>query len=244
MASTIGIDIGGTKVDIVRMADGAVVARTRTETAPDAPLTPGIFAASREVWADDVAAIGAGVAGLVDAEAGRFVWGPHVSGTGIPVREQLEQELGVPAIVDNDANVAAWAELQAGAGRGYRHMLLVTLGTGIGGAIVVDGEVYRGLGFAGEWGHMRFDPGGLPCDCGKLGCWETVASGPALRRLAAEGFAVTKARSSATVASWDGDKVAGLFGTRAVLESYGCALAVRLPILFRHHVRSDEACRS
>jgi glucokinase len=184
MPSTIGIDIGGTKVNIVRVADGEVVAETRTETATEAPLTPGIFTAIRGVWADDVAAIGAGVAGLVDAAEGRFVWGPHVAGTGIEVRAELESELGVPAIVDNDANVAAWGELQAGAGRGHRHMLLVTLGTGIGGAIVVDGEIYRGSGFAGEWGHMLFDPGGLPCDCGKLGCWETVASGPALRRLA------------------------------------------------------------
>jgi glucokinase len=184
MTSTIGIDIGGTKVYVVRMAGGEVVAETRTETASEAPLTPEIFSAIRQVWSPDVAAVGAGVAGLVDAHTGTFVWGPHVAGTAIPVKEELETELGVPAVVDNDANTAAWGELRAGAGQGYRDMLLVTLGTGIGGAIVIGGEIYRGLGFAGEWGHMLFDPGGLPCDCGKLGCWETVASGPALARLA------------------------------------------------------------
>jgi len=181
--TTVGMDIGGTKVLVVRVTDGRVVAEARTQTATDAPLTPEIFSAIREVWTPGVLGIGAGVAGLVDAAEGRFVWGPHVAGTGIPVRAELEDELGVPAIVDNDANMAAWGELQAGAGRGYRDLLLVTLGTGIGGAIVVGGEIYRGMGFAGEWGHMLFDPGGLPCDCGKLGCWETVASGPALSRL-------------------------------------------------------------
>jgi glucokinase len=189
VATTIGIDIGGTKVAVARVTDGETQAETRTETRAEGPLTPEIFAAIREVWTAEVHAVGAGVAGLVDAASGSFVWGPHVAGTAIPIKEMLESELGVPAIVDNDANMAAWGELRAGAGRGYRDMLLVTVGTGIGGAIVVDGEIYRGLGFAGEWGHMLFEPGGLPCDCGKRGCWETVASGPALARIARDHIA-------------------------------------------------------
>jgi len=199
MTTTIGIDIGGTKVFVVRVVDGEIAAEIRTETASEAPLTPAIFDAIRQVWSSDVAAVGAGVAGLVDPDRGLFVWGPHVAGTGIPVRTELEKELGVPAVVDNDANMAAWGELRAGAGRGYRHMLLVTLGTGIGGAVVIDEQIYAGIsGFAGEWGHMLFDPGGLPCDCGKLGCWETVASGPALTRLARNHVAQNPQGSLAT----------------------------------------------
>jgi glucokinase len=99
------------------------------------------------------------------------------------VREQIEHALGVPAVVDNDANTAAWGELHLGVARDYRNVLLVTLGTGIGGALVIDREVFRGGSFAGEWGHLRYQRGGPRCDCGKSGCWETFASGPALVRL-------------------------------------------------------------
>jgi glucokinase len=141
---------------------------------------------ARELWAGDVAGIGVGIAGLVAWPEGEFVWGPHVAGTRVPVRAEVEAELAVPVVVDNDANMAAWCELHLGAGRGYRNMLLVTLGTGIGGALVIDGRLYRGRSFAGEWGHMLFDPAGPRCHCGKRGCWETVASGPAVVRLATE----------------------------------------------------------
>ena len=184
MTSTVGIDVGGTKTEIVRLDDASVVASTRTATGRDAPVTVETVDAIRRVWSDDVTGIGAGLAGLVDFDGGRFVWGPHVAGTDVPVREILEDEFGVPAVVDNDVNAAAFGELRAGAGRGHRHLLMVTVGTGIGGAIVVDGEIHRGRGYAGEWGHMRFDPGGAACDCGRSGCWETVVSGPALERLA------------------------------------------------------------
>jgi glucokinase len=102
------------------------------------------------------------------------------------VRDILEREFGVPALVDNDANAAAWAELQMGAARGRQDVLLVTLGTGIGGAVISNGDVYRGSSFAGEWGHMLYQANGLQCDCGKRGCWETVASGPALARIGRE----------------------------------------------------------
>jgi glucokinase len=148
------------------------------------------MAAIREMWSDDVAAVGAGIAGLVRYPDGVFVWGPHVPGTKIPVRDLLEAEFGVPAAVDNDANTAALAELHSGAAVGRSHVLLVTLGTGIGGAVIADGEVYRGSSFAGEWGHMLYQANGLQCDCGKRGCWETVASGPALARLGREFHAL------------------------------------------------------
>lgn len=190
--TSIGIDIGGTKVLAVRVEeDGTVVARTRTSTPRDADdLAGAAVGAARSVWDDTAAAVGVGLAGLVRWPDGDFVWGPHVAGTEVPVRGRMEEELGVPVAVDNDANVAAWGELRHGAARGARHVLVVTLGTGIGGAIVVDGAIYRGGSFAGEWGHMQYDPGGILCDCGKRGCWETVASGPALVRLAREAISL------------------------------------------------------
>jgi glucokinase len=183
--STIGIDIGGSKALAVRVDGGSVVEERHTETRRG-PLLETTLDAVRGVWDDDVEAVGVGVAGLVRWPEGIFAWGPHVEGTDVPLRELLEEELDIPVVVDNDANTAAYGERVAGAARGFDQFLLITLGTGIGGAIVVDGSVYRGESFAGEWGHMRHDPGGRLCDCGKRGCWETVASGPALVRLAGE----------------------------------------------------------
>lgn len=187
MTTTIGIDLGGTKLLAIRLEDGEVAAREHFTTPGDATeLAAAAAAAIRQVWVDGVDAVGAGLAGLVQYPEGVFVWGPHVAGTAVHLRAELEAELAVPVVVDNDANTAAWAELQRGAGRGYDDMLLVTLGSGIGGAIVIGGEIYRGSTFAGEWGHMLYQEQGLLCDCGKQGCWETVASGPALVRLARE----------------------------------------------------------
>lgn len=185
MVATVGIDLGGSKLLAVRVEDGEVVARELFASA-GGDLLDTAKAAIRELWTDDVVAVGAGIAGLVRFPDGVFVWGPHVAGSNIPVRRILEEEFGVPALVDNDANVAALAELRLGAAVGRSDVLLVTLGTGIGGAVVANGEVYRGSSFAGEWGHMLYQANGLQCDCGKRGCWETVASGPALARLGRE----------------------------------------------------------
>jgi glucokinase len=182
--------MGGTKLLVVRVEDGQVVARELFST-PGDDMVGAAKAAIRELWSDDVSAIGAGIAGLVRFPEGVFVWGPHVPGSSVPVRQILEDEFGVPALVDNDANVAAWAELRKGAARDRRDVLLVTLGTGIGGAVIADGAIYRGSSFAGEWGHMLYQANGLQCECGKRGCWETVASGPALARLGREFIALT-----------------------------------------------------
>ncbi|MEA2023710.1 MAG: ROK family protein [Actinomycetota bacterium] len=202
--STIGIDIGGSKALAVRLDDGIVADERHTAT-QRAPLVDVALAAIRGVWIDDVEAVGVGIAGLVQWPEGVFAWGPHVDGTDVPLKALLEEELGIPVAVDNDANVAAFGERVAGAARGFNDFLLITLGTGIGGAIVIDGSVYRGESFAGEWGHIRHDPGGLLCDCGKRGCWETVASGPALVRLAREVMSLNPEGS-----------LAGRFGSRAI----------------------------
>ncbi|MCH7668324.1 MAG: ROK family protein [Acidobacteria bacterium] len=176
---SVGIDIGGTKLLGV-LLDGSKVVEKLTLATPsdsDALAQTVSDVVSKFGGADSV---GIGIAGLVLFPQGVFAWGPHVAGTRLPLRDQIEEILGLPAVVDSDANTAAYGELKVGNGRGYANMLLVTLGTGIGGAIVIDGKVYRGDSFAGEWGHMLYEPDGRQCACGKRGCWETVASGPAL----------------------------------------------------------------
>ncbi len=218
--STIGIDIGGSKALAARLEDGVIVDEHHTNTRRG-PLFDTTVAAVRSVWSDDVEAIGVGVAGLVRWPEGVFAWGPHVEGTNVPLKELLEEEFDLPAVVDNDANTAAFGERAVGVARGFDQFLLITLGTGIGGAIVIDGSIYRGESFAGEWGHIRHDPGGLLCDCGKRGCWETVASGPALVRLAREvislnpGGSLSKRLGAGTITGEDvtaaadaGDEVA------------------------------------
>lgn len=129
-------------------------------------------------------AIGIGAAGMVDFAAGAMRWAPNLAWSELPIRDLVSEQIDLPCIVDNDANAAAWGEYKFGAARAYRHVLMVTVGTGIGGGIVADGALYRGAhGFAGEIGHVIVEPGGPECGCGNRGCWEQVASGHALDRL-------------------------------------------------------------
>lgn len=181
---TVGVDIGGTKVLAVRLDGAETVAQTRFVVEGSTGTIDAIIQSVESVHADEVQAIGVGVAGLVNPKDGTLVWGPHVQGTGLAIRPAVFDRFKVPVHVDNDANTAAIAELRVGGARGYQNVLFVTLGTGIGGAVIIDGAVYRGGGFAGEWGHVQIDRDGLLCDCGKRGCWETRASGPALVGLA------------------------------------------------------------
>jgi glucokinase len=200
--SAIGIDIGGTKSFAVRWSESGIEEESRVEHAAGLETVATIVEAIDRVADGTQAAIGVGVAGLVDTADRRFVWGPHVRGTGLAIGADIQERYDVPVIVDNDANTALYGELRLGVAQGYGNVLLVTLGTGIGGAIAIDGQVYRGGGFAGEWGHMKVMDGGLLCDCGKRGCWETVASGPALERLAREVVAANP--SSSLAVSLDG----------------------------------------
>ncbi|MFE0421974.1 ROK family glucokinase [Streptomyces sp. NPDC058953] len=135
----------------------------------------------------DVHAVGIGAAGWVDADRSTVLFAPHLAWRNEPLRDALSARLAVPVLVDNDANTAAWAEWRFGAGRGEDHLVMITLGTGIGGAILQDGQVKRGkYGVAGEFGHMQVVPGGHRCPCGNRGCWEQYSSGNALVREARE----------------------------------------------------------
>jgi glucokinase len=181
---SVGVDIGGTKALAVRLDGSEVIETSQFKIDRTTETLDAITASIDSVFDDSVQTIGVGVAGLVQPKDGVLVWGPHVPGTNIDVRTAVTEHFGISAYVDNDANTAAFAEVRLGAARGYNDVLFVSLGTGIGGAILIGGSVYRGGGFAGEWGHVQVDRDGLLCDCGKRGCWETRASGPALVRLA------------------------------------------------------------
>jgi glucokinase len=184
--ATIGIDLGGSKVYAVRLVDGEIDTSVRIVVGRSVSTVDAIVSAINEVSTGDETGIGIGLAGLVRSSDGVLVWGPHLSGTHLNIGSEVSERLGVPVVVDNDANTALLAEMRLGVAVGYHNVLLVTLGTGIGGAIGIDGSIYRGGAFAGEFGHVRIEDGGLLCDCGKRGCWETRASGPALARLARE----------------------------------------------------------
>src|SRR5439155_4407445 len=127
-----------------------------------------------------------GAAGLVGPD-GRIRYAPNVAWREWPLADRLSAELGFRVLVDNDANVAAWGEFRFGAGRGATNPLMVTVGTGIGGGIIIDGQLYRGAnGFAGEIGHIVVEPGGPLCGCGNRGCLEQVAAGRAIDRIGRE----------------------------------------------------------
>jgi glucokinase len=194
----IGIDIGGTKVaGGVVDVDGTVIHRARRDT-PARSKSPAVVEGTIvEVVAElmqlagptTVAAVGIGAAGFVAADRATVVFAPHLSWRHEPLQEALQKRVAVPIFVDNDANAAVWAEWKFGAAQGQTHVMMITLGTGIGGGILINGQVQRGrFGIAGEFGHMQVVPGGHRCECGNRGCWEQYASGNALVREARSLF--------------------------------------------------------
>jgi glucokinase len=183
--SYVGLDVGGTflKAALVS-AEGEVQARLHQPTARESAdaLLDQLAAATRQLETDaaPVAAIGIGLPGIVDRRTGRLRRLPnlHVM-DGIDAGQEMQRRTGHPAIAENDANAAALAEAWKGAGRDAVNVLLVTLGTGIGGGLVFGGRIWGGVsGYAGEVGHLQVDPAGLPCGCGSWGCVETFAGAP------------------------------------------------------------------
>src|SRR4051794_40883812 len=188
---TVGVDIGGTKVmaGVIDGTGSVLAAEQRPTLDHDVKAVEDTIVELVRGFATryDVAAVGVGAAGFVDATRSVVMFSPHLEWRREPLRARVAERLRVPVVVDNDANAAALAESRFGAGRGHRFVLCVTLGTGIGGALVLDQRVYRGAnGMAGEFGHMQVVPQGRRCECGNRGCWEQYASGNALVREARE----------------------------------------------------------
>jgi glucokinase len=228
LPQALGIDVGGTKINAVRIdADGLVHAREILATpADDTDATlEALVGALRAVHDERVVAVGVGAAGLVEALTGILRYAPNLAWRDVPLAKVVESALDLPVVVDNDCSAAAYGEYRLGAARGHRHVLYVGVGTGIGGGIVVDGRIDRGAhGFAGEIGHMIVERDGLRCGCGNDGCWETVASGSAL---AHQGRAAALLDPSlAARAGGDPEAVTGELVVQAAREGDAVAAAI------------------
>jgi glucokinase len=206
----VGIDIGGTKIAGALVDEsGQFVREARVPT----PATYGddivdaVVALVQELI-EGVDAIGVGVAaaGFINADRSTIVYAPNIGWRNEPLKAKLDAKLSIPVIIENDANAAGWAEFKFGAGRGTTNMAMLTIGTGVGGAIIADSNLVRGgFGIGGELGHIRVVPNGLLCGCGAHGCLEQYGSGTALltaaRQLAdaatAEGQTLRRLRDEA-----------------------------------------------
>jgi glucokinase len=186
----IALDLGGTKLLSGVVGESGVVERrvvSPTDTGNEDALLAQVDAAVDGLMGDDIGAIGVGLPSLIDQRRGEAVDSVNIPLAGIAFRDHLQERFGLPAAIENDANAAALAESRYGAGRGARHMVMLTLGTGVGGGLILDGKLYRGsTGAAGELGHITIDLNGPPCQgrCPGRGHLEALASGTA-----ADGYA-------------------------------------------------------
>ncbi len=233
-----GIDVGGTKI-LGRVLDPADDRRSLAERRVDTPhgakamldalveVITGLSQDERVEAGGGLAAVGVGVPGLVDRD-GVLRFAPNLPGVvEFPVQARLMERLACAVTVGNDANCALWCEFVLGAAKGTSDAVLVTLGTGIGAGIVMDGRLHRGAhGFAGEPGHMQIDPNGPPCPCGRRGCWERFASGSGLGRLARDAAAAGRAHRVVELAGGDPEAVRGEHVTRAALDGDDQAVAI------------------
>jgi glucokinase len=233
MSLTIGIDVGGTKVlgGVVDEA-GKVLTTARKDTPRQggSSLTQTIADVAKELLQKhSVASVGVSAAGFVSSDRKTMLATPNIADwNGVDLDNQLTNLIGLPVVIENDANAAAWGEAKFGAGKNQDHMMMLTVGTGIGGGIVVNGSLYRGaFGIAAEFGHMRVVPDGHICGCGARGCFEQYASGNALLRHAREAINASPEVARNLLSRGDGT-VAGLTGqaiTEAAREGDPVALA-------------------
>jgi glucokinase len=233
--AALGIDIGGTKVaGGVVAPDGTIVTTARRAT-PGASVsdTEDAIASVVEELADahagELVGVGVGAAGWFDRTGDTVLFSPHLAWRNSTLRKDLAVRLQRPLWVGNDADAAAWAEYRYGAARGADLALMITLGTGIGGGMVLDGRLRRGShGVAGEWGHMRVVPDGRLCACGNRGCWEQYASGTALAQTAREVARTSRAAAGRLLERVDGDADQLTGEDVAALAADGDPLALEL----------------
>jgi glucokinase len=189
----IGVDLGGTKMRAALVSErGRILRRLKRPTRVEegaSSVMQRMLDLIRDIISDspfqfrEVKGVGIGSAGQIDPQGGTVLsatanlpgWG------GMPLAERVQEAFGLPVCVDNDANAATWGEKQFGAGQGIAHLICITVGTGIGGGLIVDGQLYHGAtGVAGEIGHLTVNLDGPPCNCGSFGCLEVYAAGPAI----------------------------------------------------------------
>lgn len=222
MSVWIGVDVGGTKILAGAVDEDGTVAETVGRPTPGrlgtaSALEDALTEAVREAAAGRaLAGVGVAAAGFVDRAGERVAFAPHLPWRDAPVRERLAERWQVPVTLENDATCAMVAENALGSAHGAGSAVLVTVGTGIGGGLAIDGHVVRGAqGMAGEFGHMTVVLDGRGCECGGAGCWEQYCSGRALVRAARDGLLTT----SSVLDEWcpDHEKLTGPLVTRAAV---------------------------
>lgn len=233
MTLTIGVDVGGTKIAAGLVTEEGEVLRTARRDTPASEVDATADAIAdlvTELRADeDVAAVGIGAAGFCDAERTSVVYAPNLAWRNEPLAEKITKATGLPTVVENDANAAAWGEFRFGAAKKAKSAIVVTLGTGIGGGIIINDHLVRGSqGFAGEIGHMQMKAGGRRCGCGLRGCWERYGSGTALVHEAREIATVAPASAVRLLEMAGGDpqQITGQMVTAAAKEGDPVALDV------------------
>jgi glucokinase len=232
MTLACGIDVGGTKIAGGVVDDtGTIIEELRVEspaTDEDA-IEQAIETLVTELRTrHDIAAVGVGVAGYIDRARSVVMFAANMAVRHLDLKADLQRRLDLPVFIENDANAAAWGEFQFGAGHDVEELLLVTVGTGIGGGVVLDGELYRGaFGVGAEIGHLRVVPDGLQCGCGNRGCFEMYASGKALVRRARAAASADPQAAADLLARAGGDpaRISGPVITAAAREGDAFALA-------------------
>lgn len=210
MGLSCGIDVGGTKIAGAVVDDGGKILEHLRVESP-ATEVEAIEDAIAGVVADlrtrhEVDRVGLGAAGYVDSSRAKMIFAPNLAWRDIDLKAELEERIELPVVVENDANAAAWGEFRFGGGEDVEDFLMVTVGTGVGGGIVLGGELQRGaFGFAAEIGHLRVVPDGRDCGCGNRGCFEQYASGSALVRNVRSAVAAGEPAAAGLLARAGGD---------------------------------------
>ncbi len=241
MALACGVDVGGTKIACgVVDTDGKILEQLRVESPARSSeaieeAIAGLVAELRTRHA--IERVGVGAAGYVDQARSTVMFAPNLAWRDVRLKAELEARTGLPVVVENDANAAAWGEFAFGAGHDVDDLLMLTIGTGVGGGLVLDGELYRGaFGVGAEIGHLRVVPDGILCGCGNRGCFEQYASGSALvrdARAAARDVTLAGAASALLeLAGGDPDLISGPVVTRAAQAGDPLAVA-QLSVLGR-----------
>ncbi len=210
MGLACGIDVGGTKIAGAVVDDhGKIVEHQRVES--PATEVEAIEDAIVELVSDlrtrhEFDCVGLGAAGYVDASRARVIFAPNLAWRDFDLKSEIEERINLRVAIENDANAAAWGEFRFGGGEDIDDLLMVTVGTGVGGGIVMDGDLQRGaFGFAAEIGHLRVVPEGRECGCGNLGCFEQYASGSALLRSVREAVEMRAPEAAEVLRLADGD---------------------------------------
>jgi len=247
----IGIDVGGTNLrGALVTTDGKIINRMKIASDADKGIDAVIDNLVRLIKSigggEKVSAVGFGIPGIIDFKAGIITQAPNICNVNnYPIRENLRARLGdaVPVIIENDANCAAVGEWWMGAGKDVGSLVIITLGTGVGGGIVLDGKLWRGAdGFGGEVGHMTIYPDGAKCNCGNYGCLESYSSATAIRRMVKEVLSDSSSQTALGELVEDEDPgripeavmKAALEGDRAALgiwEQFGTALGIGMASL-------------